>query len=72
MATQMVFQVWDTIPKSFYTEDYLGQVGIWINLVHGHHQVFELKVILQWLPLESLQVQFYEEKMPFSERRIAI
>ena len=26
--------------------------------------------ILQWLPLESLQMQFYEVKLPFSERFI--
>ena len=25
---------------------------------------------LQWLPLESLQVQFYEGKLPFSEREV--
>ena len=28
--------------------------------------------LLQWLPLESLQVLFYEAKVPFSERFIAI
>ena len=27
---------------------------------------------LQWLPVESLQVQFYEAKLPFLERSIAI
>ena len=28
--------------------------------------------ILQWLPLDSLRVQFYEAKLPFLERGLAL
>ena len=30
------------------------------------------KKFVQWLPLENLQVQFYEAKLPYSERRMPI
>ena len=39
------------------------------------HDIMEICyaiLLLQWLPLESLQVLFYEAKVPFSERCITI